>query len=57
MKHIVLKYLTKKSENFKPYNVGDEIELNKDDAKRLIESGHVKVKQDGKNKKRSSGSN
>ena len=50
MKHTVLKYFTKQSENFKPYNVGDEIELSKEDAKRLIELGLVKAKKNVKRK-------
>ena len=41
MKHTVIKYFTKQSEGFKPYNVGDTIELNKEDSKRLIEAGFV----------------
>lgn len=49
MKYIATQYFTKASENFKPYNEGDEIELNKEDAKRLIECGLVKPKRKAKN--------
>jgi len=51
MKHLVLKYFTKQNEGFKPYNVGDEIELTKDEAKRLVAAGLVKPKRNAKTKK------
>ena len=42
MKFTATKYFTKSSENFKPYHEGDEIELNKEDAARMLEAGLVK---------------
>lgn len=51
MKHTVLKYFTKQSEGFKPYNEGDEIELTKDEASRMVAAGLVKAKRNAKTKK------
>lgn len=39
------------SEGLKPYNAGDEIELNKEDGARLVSAGLVKAKQKSKPKK------
>ena len=41
MKYKVIKFLSKRSENFKPYNVGSEIELTDKEAKVLMEGGFV----------------
>ena len=51
MKYTVLKYFTRLSENLKPYNVGDDVELNKEDAERMLEAGLVKAKRKPKAKK------
>jgi hypothetical protein len=51
MKYIATQYFTKASENFKPYNEGDEIELNKEDAERMLGAGLVKAKRKPKAKK------
>ena len=43
-KYTVLKFMTRRAEGMKPYEVGSVIELVESDAKPLLEHGFIKVK-------------
>ena len=54
MKYRVIKFFSKRSENLKKYNVGDSIDLSKNEAAPLIDQGFLeKPKPAAKSKKKS----
>ena len=58
MKYRVIRFFSKRSENLKPYHVGDFIELPKEEAAPLIEIGFLeKPKAAAKPKKKTNESN
>ena len=44
-RYTVLKFMTRRAEGMKPYEVGSEIKLSDEDAAPLIEHGFIKPKQ------------
>ncbi len=50
MKYDVLRFFKRRSEGLKPYNVGEKIELNKEDAAPLIENGFITAPKKSKSK-------